>query len=334
MKTATFNASHRIQQPFLRGSGAIPFVAFDNARSKALTPTWQDMVHLISQEKLTSGALEAYVYSRINERIAFWNKAYEEWYIRWKEQIDKDQLSLKAHKELCEIPLYVIHNKKVTHEDLIDAVFMFSDVNGKKFYCETQGRPESKWQEMLDHCNGKVAHGRLTALYIQDSIKSAAGSATYKVHFPYYVLATIEHEITHCEQAANGRALVDSTGMSAKTIILMTNKGAHEAVKAFKAKTVKQLRSSNNVSMELEAENRSLEFHPNYCGLAVVSVERKKLGLESSEKEGYFSNALCIARATALLAGRPYDFFEYYACIAYACIAKNNELEIPCVLAQ
>lgn len=330
MKTTIFNIGHCAQQPFLRGLGVTaPFVVVDATRPKALTPTWQDMVHLISQGKLTSCVLQAYVYSRINARIALWNKAYEEWSLRWKKEIEKDQLSLKAQKELCDIPLYVIHNKKVTHEDLIDAVFMFSDVNGKKFYCEKQGRPESKWQSMLDHCNGKVAHGRLTALYIQDYLKGAAGSETYNVHFPYYVLATIEHEITHCEQAANGRALADITGMCAKTIILMTNKGAHEAVKSFKAKTLKQLRSSNNVSMESEAEYKSLQFHPNYCGLAVVSVERKKLGLESNEKEGYFSNAFCIARATALLAGRPYDFFEYYACIA-----KNNGIIAPAVLTK
>lgn len=322
IKKTTFLKTSSLQKPFVAGCTPsqknLPFLknSLYKKSSAPQVPAWQDVVHMILEKKLTSQQLAAYVHARIDARIAHWKNKYQEWQVRWHHVLGKNRMTAQAYNELCEIPLYVIHNPHLTHEDFLDAVFVFSDEKGKQFYCEKQGRSEHKWQDMLDHSNGKMAHGRLNALYIQEYIQNPAGkSDEYITNFPYYVLATIEHEITHCEQAANGRALVQLTGMHTRTIILMTNKGAHESMRRFNANNLKQLRSSNSFSMESEADNRSVEFHPNMWGLRAICTEHKKRGFESDTREGYFSNDRCIALATALLSERPHDRFEYYDCM-------------------
>lgn len=331
MKKNNILHAHVMQKPFFARCSVVSKTGARKTLSHASLSTWQDMVNLIMQKKLTSAHLNAYVQGRIDARIDYWKNIYQEWCMRWGHTSDTNHMSSQAYKELCEIPLYVIHNPKITHKELLDAVFVFSDDKAKDFYCNKQGRSEDKWHEMLKYGTGRVSHGRLRAMYIQESHKQHEKNTVYGAHFPFYVLATIEHEITHCEQAANGRALARISGIHTRTIILMTNKGAHESLKKWKADALKQLRSSNNFSMEAEADMQSVTFHPNVWGLREFCSEQKKRGFESNVKEGYFSNDRFIALANVLLQERN-DFFEYHDCMVKhdTCrVQKNNVLYNP-----
>lgn len=278
------------------------------ARRTSYAPVWHTIVHALHTQTLTSELLKTYVKARMQARTLYWKAAYEAWKLAWQHEIEHNQLSARACKELCDIPLYIVLNNADVFENYLDEVFVLSDKNAQIFYCGKQGRSQARWQEMLNNCNGKMTHGRLSAMYIQDYIKQPHDkSDRFKEYFPYYVLATIEHEITHCEQAANGRVLKNVSGKDTKTIILMTNKGAHECYKKLQAGQIKKLRSSNNFSMESEADKRAVEFHPHVAGFMSICEEQKKIGIEADVKQGYFSNDRFIALSQKMLAAKEDD---------------------------
>lgn len=253
-----------------------------------LLPKWQDVARSASRGELTSEMLENYVRGRIDIRIAYWKKQYENL-----------QRGDKADVALDEIPVYAIFDKNSTSYDLVHKIFVFSDAGGKEVY-EASNTSSDAYSEMIKKTLGCFTGDK--CIYVRDYGDCLERQA-------YQILDTIEHEITHAEQWQNAAVISKHYGTGVNSL---TNKDAHVYCGEAMAREISGLNLSPSVtkstsqSMESEADLCMIKFHPNlHCFAVSCQTHKTFLGTDYDER-GYTSLEKCAELTQKYYQERPW----------------------------
>lgn len=270
------------------------------------SPTWQEVARALERGELTSAFLEAYVRRRIDMRIAYWKKLYEEW----------KQGNTSVNLE--EIPIYVRLNSNPTSYDLVDKVFVVSDIEALNSHVRIFSRDNFKNRI-------KTTHGWFTShnksLYVNDNDVDSEDS--YDV-FAYRLFETVEHEMTHAEQLYNGviirRLLHD---VPSKLFISLTNKDAAAYYNCRETSNAVQfIKGSDDSSLEEEADHAMIRFYPNlYCwkGMSYLirgTIDDEEESTDDEEEAmhreaGYLTHKECIELMEKYLKEQNHNIIEY-----------------------
>lgn len=212
-----------------------------------MVPSWQELMWVASRGKLTSAFLEAYVRGRIDVRIRYWKKLYEQW--------KQGDTSI----DVSEIPLYIQlrENKMTTSYDLVKHVFVFSDQKGRELYDKIGGQGSYKKSLIESPSSAGFFTRNLQSIYIREICGA----------YVHTILANIEHEITHAEQLFN-----TSCFDAMNRLKLLVNKDAHKYYhenfrKKLPIKSMSiitgNMPGSDSRDRESEADHQMVRFHPN-----------------------------------------------------------------------
>lgn len=199
-------------------------------------PTWQDIVKLIYQGKLTSEILERYVRGRIDERIA---------YYRWL--LSDKQFKKLSKEQIDKIPPCVRYSTSLSSYDLLDKAFVYSDGKAKRVY-EQLGLKKS-WKERSAEV---AAHAFAPYIFVDDFCSEI-------------VIGHIEHEIAHLFQRAN--SVMIKQARFSRDVIPYKLSNSHANMIIQKQGEVKVVMNSDvnaqTKDLETEADQAMAVFIPN-----------------------------------------------------------------------
>lgn len=297
-------------------TGILGVAAFQTYKHAGLnwfkvSPTWQYMADLAGKGQLTSQVMESYIRNRIDERIAYWKAEYAAWQKRWNKDCTQDVITGQAYQELSEIPLYIILKPDVNSHDFTQKIFVYSDKEAQEFYNDVkkQYADPTIWetQGFFDITQD------VKSMYIKDFLDGSVRKH-FVEFFPYDLLFTIEHEMTHCEQSLNGECIECMLAYPVREYLLMTHKQAHEAYqKVRNDKNYKVSKSATHL-LETEADMNALKFHPNVYGFYQLCQKQVDLNWPDNGSD-YLSRAQAMKVAQDYIQQRPHDKNK---CIQYA----------------
>jgi hypothetical protein len=271
-------------------------------KTAEICPTWQEVGIDLYCGKLTSKKAKAYVFGRLEFRLNYWKDKYKKVLARY-DKISKENPSSLAfiewRNDWLEIPPYIKHNQNIKVSGMLNDVFVISDIRAQftfDTYCHEDVMKERElYIYNYDRDHWKYLNNGLgfffsfpnKTMWLKD-FWHGEGWVDYDI-FDFF--ATIEHELTHVEQLANGEVCRSkcSYNFDKNTGYLFTH---HDAM-TFLGQGSYQgpVFSSNSFAKEYEADSEILSFHPNLYGYYCLESYLSGMGQSNPlvDDRGYWS---------------------------------------------